>query len=148
LVYGIVPENLKQGVEAKSLFFKGSIKPEELPLIIEGSFGMVWDGDSILSCSGPMGEYLKYNTPHKLSLYLAAGLPVLVWDKSAMAKWVSDQGVGILVSSWQDAIDKIKQIDEAQYAEFCRQAQKIGTRLRMGDFLKRVLKEIEEKASS
>lgn len=148
IIYGSVPEKIKQYLLPDYIVFKGAVQPEELPIVIEGSFGMVWDGDSIHSCTGSFGEYLRYNTPHKLSLYLAAGLPVIVWEQSAMAKWVRDQGVGILVNSWADAIGKIKQMSEAEYRELCMQAKKIGTRLRNGEFLKRVLEEIEAKATA
>lgn len=145
-IYGKASEDITKSVPSSSIVFKGAVPPEELPIIIEGSFGMVWDGDSILSCTGSFGEYLRYNTPHKLSLYLAAGLPLIVWEQSAMAQWVSDHGVGILVSSWPDAIEKIRQMSEAEYRGLCIEAKKIGTRLRNGEFLKRVLEEVEAKA--
>ena len=30
---------------------------------VEGDFGLVWDGDSLDTCSGHFGEYLRWNTP-------------------------------------------------------------------------------------
>ena len=69
----------------KNEIYHGSFKPEELPGRLEGDFGLVWDGTSAETCAGNTGEYLKYNNPHKTSLYLAAGLPVVVWSRAAVA---------------------------------------------------------------
>lgn len=51
-------------------------------------FGLVWDGNGLNGCTGVFGEYMKYNNPHKTSLYLASGLPVIIWEKAAMAKYI------------------------------------------------------------
>lgn len=56
--------------------YHGSFKPEDLPSHLKGDYGLVWDGDSAETCSGNTGEYLKYNNPHKTSLYLASGIPI------------------------------------------------------------------------
>ena len=53
---------------------------------MEGSFGLVWDGISVETCAGVYGEYLKVNNPHKTSLYLASGIPVIIWKEAA---WLS-----------------------------------------------------------
>ena len=55
---------------------------------MEGNWGLVWDGNSIDTCSGNFGEYLRLNAPFKFSLYLAAKRPVVVWRESAMAEYV------------------------------------------------------------
>ncbi|NRO11242.1 Beta-1,6-galactofuranosyltransferase WbbI [Lactobacillus helveticus] len=48
------------------------------------------------------GNYLRYNDPHKLSLYLASGIPVIIWKKAAEAKFVEENKVGITVDSLED----------------------------------------------
>lgn len=67
-----------QSKAEKALCYKGSFHPDVLPGILEGDFGLVWDGISAQSCIGNTGEYLKYNDPHKTSLYIASGIPVIV----------------------------------------------------------------------
>ncbi len=37
----------------------GSFMPDDLPFAMQGSFGLVWDGESADTCSGIYGEYLK-----------------------------------------------------------------------------------------
>lgn len=56
---------------------EGSYMPEELPEKLEAKYGLVWDGLEITSCEGTFGQYLKYNNPHKFSLYMAAGIAVI-----------------------------------------------------------------------
>lgn len=145
-IYGTIPKNLNLQDVSNSIVFRGAINPEDLPLEIEGSFGMVWDGISLDTCTGSLGEYLRYNSPHKLSMYLAAGMPVIVWEQSAMAEWVLENKVGMAVISWTDAISKIEQLNASTYKEYCDHAKNISTRLRKGEFLKHVLGEIEAKA--
>ena len=58
-----------------NLHYHGAFPPEQLPTALQGTFGLVWDGNTIDTCGGKTGEYLRYNNPHKLSLYMAAGIP-------------------------------------------------------------------------
>ena len=60
-----------------------------------GSFGLVWDGMSSETCKGSFGEYLRINNPHKTSLYLASGIPVIIWSKAALAEFIEKNKCGI-----------------------------------------------------
>ena len=66
---------------------------------MEGDWGLVWDGDSIDTCSGVLGTYLRYNASFKFSLYLACGIPVIVWTESALAQYVEKYHLGICVKA-------------------------------------------------
>lgn len=119
----------------------GSFYPNELiPQISKYSFGLIWDGNSISTCNGRFGKYLKYNNPHKLSLYLAAGLPVIVWSKAAIAKFVIDNNVGICVNNLNEINDKIK---KSNYELIRNNAIKIGEKIRKGYFLNNCLNTLE-----
>ena len=48
--------------------YHGSFPASEIPNQLNSGFGLVWDGNSVDTCSGDFGEYLQYNNPHKLSL--------------------------------------------------------------------------------
>ncbi|MCD8291580.1 MAG: hypothetical protein LUC91_08805 [Prevotella sp.] len=87
------------GISNDSILYKGQYHPNKLIENLDGSFGLVWDGDSIETCIGKFGEYLKYNCPHKFSLYLAAGIPLIVWKESAIAFYVEKYGLGLCVDS-------------------------------------------------
>ena len=121
----------------------GIVPPEELPRVIEGGFGLVWDGPSEKNCSGFAGEYLRYNNPHKLSLYLASGIPVIIWEEAACAKFVQDAGVGLLIKSINEIEKIIASLSDEQYQQMLERVEKIGKAIREGRFLFRALKKAE-----
>ena len=51
----------------------------------KGSFGLIWEGDSIEKPSGSLGRYIQYISHHKLSLYILAKLPIIVAASAATA---------------------------------------------------------------
>lgn len=117
----------------------GSFDPDELPLKLKGSFGLVWDGNSAETCSGNMGNYLRYNNPHKTSLYLAAGLPVIIWREAAMADFIIKHNVGIVVDSLYELENKINNVTDEEYRTMRSNAIEIGRRLRKGCYFQTAL---------
>lgn len=70
------------GIEYQTTYHtKESLAAEELPGALVQSFGLVWDGNSMDTCTGNYGSYLRINDPHKVSLYLSSGLPIIVGQK-------------------------------------------------------------------
>lgn len=136
--------NKNQNPEGNNIHYHGSFSPEELPDKLRGSFGLVWDGNSVKCCSGSCGEYLRYNNPHKTSLYLAAGIPVIAWEAAAIAETIRNQRLGITISGLGDISDKIDALSETEYSEMQVNARKIGEALRSGMHLRRVFEDIYE----
>ena len=124
--------------------YVGCYPADELPMKLVGGFGLVWDGPSIETCDGGFGGYLRYNNPHKLSLYLASGVPVVVWNEAAEAALVLREGVGITVGSLREIGAALKSVGEDEYSAMRRRAQKFGTRLRNGEFLTAALSVIKD----
>lgn len=96
-----------------NVIYKGVFQNDDIEGI-EGTWGLVWDGDSTDTCAGNFGEYLKINAPFKLSLYLAKGLPVIVWKESAMAYYVEKYQLGITVNSLNDIAPTIRALSDNQ----------------------------------
>ena len=132
------PDTLKQRGQIR---YHGSVPPDELPGRLEGRFGLVWDGYSAESCMGEAGNYLKYNHPHKLSLYLASGIPVIIWEQSAAAEFVREQGVGLITGSIKEAEEAVMKVSEAEYAQMRDRANKTGAKLRSGAYFRSALAE-------
>lgn len=82
---------------------------------IKGSWGLVWDGDSMDTCSGTWGDYLKIIASHKFSMYLAAELPIIVWKQSAMADLVEQNHLGITINSLSELSECIAHIPIEEY---------------------------------
>lgn len=127
------------GEESENVRFMGAFDSEELAMIMQGSYGLIWDGDSARSVQGHYGEYLKYNTPHKICLYLSADLPVIVWSGSAMAEIISREKCGFTVDSLYDIGSIIRSMTDEEYREICSNAARIGARVRSGCYIRRVI---------
>lgn len=56
----------------------------------------------VFTCNGGFDEYLKYNNPHKFSLYLAARVSVIVWSQSTLANFVRGNEIGLCRDCLQD----------------------------------------------
>ena len=120
----------------------GSFLPDELPAVLEGGFGLVWDGDSAETCSGVFGEYLRYNNSHKASLYLASGFPLVIWKQSALSHFVLENGCGIAVESLHDLSQAIEQLDDKDFQDLLVNAKRIGQKIRNGSYLTNALNKI------
>lgn len=123
-------------INAEKFNVKGFMKPDELIKKSEGDFGLVWDGDSVDCCNGDWGEYLMINTPHKVSLYIRCGLPLLIWRKAAMATFVEQNGIGICIDSLRDISDIYKNLHAEEYAQMCDNVLHMNHLMAEGHFFK------------
>lgn len=137
----------KDATEGENVTYHGSFQPEELPHRLESGFGLVWDGDSVETCEGQFGKYLAYNSPHKLSLYLAAGLPVIIWKGAAQSDFVEKNGLGFSVGSLKEIPSLLSGIKAEDYEKLLRNVCPVSEKLRAGHYLKAVLSEAEKQFS-
>ena len=129
------------GVKDNFIHYNGSFKSEELPKNIKSGFGLVWDGTSLDSCNGSWGDYLKWNSPHKFSLYMSCGIPVIVWEKSALSNFVVENSLGFVISSLDEIEEKINDIDEEKYNILLKNVSVVQDKVINGEFLKSSLNE-------
>lgn len=122
----------------ENLHYQGAFDAASLPSKLEGNYGLVWDGKDIHQCD----PYLQFNNPHKLSLYLAAGLPVIVWSNSAVAPLVLEKNIGITVNNLADLKNILKTVTPATYHQMQQNAAAIGVRINKGYFLQQALLQI------
>lgn len=123
----------------------GSKSPDELPKFLTDRFGLIWDGNSADTCSGEYGEYLKYNSPHKASLYLSSGLPVIVWSQSALAPVVKSRGAGFAVDSLADIEPVLNKLSDADSYRMKTAALNVAKKLRTGQMIESSVDSIEQK---
>lgn len=124
---------------SNNIKYIGAFCPEELPNKIQGNLGLVWDGNYDESDENEgFKNYTKYNNPHKLSCYIAAGIPVIVWRKSAIADLVDKYNIGYKISNIYD----INKLDLSDYDEKLKNVQELSPKVRQGYFTKRVINEI------
>ena len=112
--------------------YMGSVEPEKLCEIIQGDFGLIWDGTRCDMCDGNGGNYMKYNNPHKLSLYIASGLPVITWKKAAIAEFIEENGIGITVESLDEVDLLLNEISCQEYENMVKNVEIIQKRITSG----------------
>ncbi|NRO07957.1 sugar transferase [Lactobacillus helveticus] len=139
-VYGAYPPNNM----INSINYKGKVSPDVLPQLLTEGFGLIWDGNDTKSCSGNFGEYMKYNNPHKASLYLSAGIPLIVWDQSAIAKFVNKKHVGLTIKNLDEIDTLLNNLNINEFKNMKQNALDISSKVRKGYFLKRALKKLDQ----
>jgi len=133
-----------EGTDNPNIIYKGAFEPDKLIEKLEGEFGLVWDGDSADTCQGVLGNYEKYNSPHKFSLYIAAGMPVIVWSGAAIADYVSEKGIGLAVDSLYDVPEKLEKLTEEEYNLMLKKVDVLKTEFRTGNQLKTAIRKAME----
>lgn len=131
-----------EGSSDEYVQYKGVLPSDELPEKLEGAFGLVWDGNDINGCLGIAGEYLRINNPHKCSLYLAANLPVIIWEKAALADYIKNNNLGVTVDNLSEIDLVLQKIDVKQYGTLIKNVREEGKKIREGTNLIKVVKEI------
>ena len=123
------------GIYPKNVHYLGVFDPEEVPIHLTKGFGLVWDGESLDTCDGVFGEYMKYNNPHKVSLYLSSGIPVLIWKKAAMADFIREHNVGLVLNSLNEIDQVLNSITEESYLNMKHNVDQIANDLRTGKYV-------------
>lgn len=132
---------LEKAKGQEHLHYKGFMPSDRLIAEAQGDFGLVWDGASVDGCTGAFGEYLRYNNPHKTSLYLRCGLPVIIWKEAALAPFVEQQGVGFCIGSLSEIEELLSKLTPEAYRQMAERARRVGLLLDDGFFVRRALKE-------
>lgn len=129
-----------QGKNNKHIKYKGVFQANNPKEKIQIGFGLVWDGSSYNECNGNFGNYLKWNNPHKFSLYMATGIPVIVWNKSALAEFVKENNIGIVISSLKELNSIFEKMTYEQYKKLNDNVSKIQNKVINGRYLSEAIK--------
>lgn len=127
----------------ENVYYKGSFDPDELPQYLEGNFGLVWDGESILTNTGIFGEYTRFNSPHKTSLYLSTGIPVIVWSEAGIAPFIKENKLGIVVDQIDNLDEILTRLTLDEYESIKNNVQIYSQRIRKGNNLLDALGKVE-----
>lgn len=137
-LYGNMPD-YNAIAEDKNMIWHGFMQAEDFIAKAKGDFGLVWDGDSLDECHGDFGGYLKYNTPHKASFYLRAGLPIIVWRQSAIAQLVEQEQVGIAIDSLKQLPQQLKELSSRRYEKLKANVLRLSLEINKGMNLKKAI---------
>lgn len=128
--------DIRQAEGAGRFEAMGFVRSDELIANVQGDFGLVWDGTSLDGCTGDWGEYLKINNPHKTSLYIRCGLPVIIWREAALAPFVRNNGIGLCISSLRELDRILAEMTPKQYEAMRVNVEKVSRRMAEGHYFK------------
>lgn len=107
----------------------------------EGRYGLIWYGTDLLHKDKEfIGEYFRYNNPHKLALYIRARKPVIIWEGSGEADFVRKNGIGIIVSSLEDLDRMLGEISEDEYRKMLKNVDRVSREMSEGHYLSSALR--------
>lgn len=98
-----------------------------------GGFGLLWSDDSYWS------RYLTLSASSLLSIYLSAGLPVIVKKDNPNKDVIMKKDLGLVVNSLPEAAEKVAQINDQEYQQMVNNVDSFATLIRGGYFTKRAL---------
>lgn len=136
-LYGVYPKSHYKD----NVMYQGAFDPSDLGNHLNGKYGLVWDGNSTDSCTGMTGEYMRINNPHKTSLYLTMGIPVIIWKEAALADFIVKNKLGIALRNLNHIDKELSKITEEQYLEFKKNSIDISKKLREGYFIKKAVRD-------
>lgn len=141
--YHIYGEKVKkEELSHKNIHYhQGIVNIDLLPAIMEGSFGLIWDGDDVETCSDSVGNYMRYTSQHKLSLYIISSLPIIVWEEAATADFVKEYNIGFTIKSIKEIEEKIKQISTQDYLTMQLNMRPIAEKISSGYYMNKTIKE-------
>jgi hypothetical protein len=135
LLYGFLKKQFHSA--NANVQWMGEFKAEELLDIINADWGLIWDGAETEYLDNGLGKYLHYNTPHKTSLYIACGLPIIAPSKSAIGEYIQKHKLGICIDKISDCYNL--NVPDEKYDEYKSNIYAIRKRLLNGEFLKEAL---------
>lgn len=115
-------------VVASNVHLHGVYSQFQLGTAISNGFGLVWDGN----LAGQFSEYGLVNMPHKLSLYLAQGIPVLAKSGTASGTFVKKNHLGFVGDSLADLEAQLQQVGQKQYDELVTRIALVAPLIRNG----------------
>ena len=140
LVVNIYGEGMTKNMQVQKMIrYKGVVEPALLPAVIEGSFGLVWDGDGSFGTNDRLAHYMPYISHHKLSLYILSGLPIIVYAKAGSAELIERYGIGITINSLAEIQEMLDNLSEESYQQMRKNMQPLAQKIMAGGCLSEAL---------
>lgn len=144
-LYGLPEPHLNLGTNVR---YRGSYSSEEIVYNLEAGWGLVWDGPAIDACVGGVAEYLRFNSPHKASMYIVAELPLIVWSQSAIASLVKESGIGICLDSLEELPEVLSDTTDDSYRTIIDNVKKVKKDLVKGNHLRTAVESLEREIAT
>ena len=87
------------------------------------------------------GDGMSGYDTHKVSFYIRAGLPVIIWRQAAVASIIEKEKIGFCIDTIDDIEKRLQSLSASEYAEMKSNVRRVSDKLKEGGFLKEALDE-------
>ncbi len=132
-IYGAgCPDNIPENIENH-----GFADADDIISNGKGRWGLMWYGPTLdYDENGFVGEYNRYNNPHKIALYIRAHKPVIIWEQAADADFIREKGVGITVDSLENIDKRLAMVSEDEYNQMLSNIDSVASEMAEGYYIK------------
>lgn len=127
------------------LVYEGFAADYELMKNNHGDFGLSWYGESLTEGKGMNGEYMAYNNPHKMLLYLRCHAPIVISRNAGLASFVEENGIGICVDSLEQIGEQLEKVTLEDYRRMQANAKVVSDRIASGYYFRKAFGEVKAK---
>ena len=132
----------REDLAKEQLVYEGFAADYELMENNHGDFGLSWYGESLTEGKGMIGEYMAYNNPHKILLYLRCHAPVIIGKTAALAPFVEEHGIGICVDTLENLGDVLDKVTPEEYLRMQENAKAMSEKIASGYFFRTAFTEL------
>lgn len=135
----------REDLAKEELVYKGFAADYELMENNLGDFGLSWYGESLTEGKGMIGEYMAYNNPHKILLYLRCSAPVIIGKAAALAPFIEENGIGICVDTLENLGDVLEKVTLEDYKRMQKNVKAMSDKIASGYFFRTAFTELQKR---
>lgn len=125
--------------------YEGYAKDFDLMAMNKGDFGLSWYGESLEEGVGKIGEYMAYNNPHKVSLYIRCHVPVILSKSAGLASFVERNGIGICVDDLNDLEGTLSKVTIDEYLKMRENVMLVSEKIASGYYFETAFSKVAKK---
>ena len=135
----------REDLAKEELVYKGFAADYELMENNLGDFGLSWYGESLTEGKGMIGEYMAYNNPHKILLYLRCNAPVIIGKTAALAPFIEENGIGICVDTLENLGEVLEKVTLEDYKRMQKNVKAMSDKIASGYFFRTAFTELQKR---
>ncbi|CAK8054615.1 sugar transferase [Eupransor demetentiae] len=142
-LFGSKPKKWRDFDFPADITWRGNYAPDEIAFEFKSGFGLLWDNDFD---DKKYQSYTRWNAPHKASLYLKAGLPLIAWSQSYLGQVIKSQGIGLTIDDLSQ-LKRVADVTVQQYQDWQTNLQPLADKVNAGRYSQKVLTAIKKQLS-
>ena len=92
-----------------------------------------------------IGEYMAYNNPHKILLYLRCNAPVIIGKTAALAPFIEENGIGICVDTLENLGEVLEKVTLEDYKRMQKNVKAMSDKISSGYFFRTAFTELQKR---